>query len=91
MLRVAFSSQNPTPRSDTYSQVSLRCVVFLLGFATLVLSTEKYKKVFKKLIAIKISLFTAVQFQIRKYDARFWTAGEEDWEPRVGFNVSLRT
>ena len=26
-----------------------------------------------------------------KYDARFWTAGEEDWEPRVGFNVSLTT
>ena len=90
-MRVAFSTENPTARSGTHSQEPLRAVMFLLGFATLVLSEEKYKKVLKKLIAIKISLFTAVQFQIRKYDARFWTAGEEDWEPRVGFNVSLTT
>ena len=61
------------------------------GFCDPSFEYGKIQKSFKKLIAIKISLFTAVQFQIRKYDARFWTAGEEDWEPRVGFNVSLTT
>ena len=74
-MRVAFSTENPIARNGTYSQKPLRAIRFLLGFATLVLSEEKYEKVLKKLIAIKISLFTAVQFQIRKYDARFWTAG----------------
>ena len=30
------------------------------------------------MIAVKISLYTAAQFQIRKYDISFKTAGEED-------------
>ena len=43
------------------------------------------------MIAVKISLYTAAQFQIRKYEPSFKTAGEGEWEPRVGFNVSLTT
>ena len=43
------------------------------------------------MIAVKIPLYTAAQFQIRKYEPSFKTAGEGEWEPRVGFNVSLTT
>ena len=43
------------------------------------------------MVAVKIPLYTAAQFQARKFDSGFKTAGEGEWEPGVGFNVSLTT